>query len=108
MDRVDVEETLRRGDEGEVDGVGRDPNSPRSHDGRLEIGLELGNILIPALPLNGVEVSKELRAIDDEKASKMRQSCCKKSDTKDKIRAHAASRDERDLTMHPKMGFHIV
>ena len=59
LDRVNVKETLRRGDEGKVDGVGRDPNGPTSHDGRLEIGLELGNVLIPALSFDGIEVTKE-------------------------------------------------
>jgi len=59
LDRVDVKKTLRWGDEGEVDGVGRDPNGPTSHDGRLEIGLDFGNILIPALSFDGAEVTKE-------------------------------------------------
>ena len=39
--------------------MGRDPNGPTSHNGSLEIGLDLGNILIPALSFDGVEVAKE-------------------------------------------------
>ena len=39
--------------------MGRDPNGPTSHNGCLEIGLDLGNILIPALSFDGVEVAEE-------------------------------------------------
>lgn len=59
LNRVDVQQTLRGGNKGKVDCVGRNPNSPTSHDRSLEVCLELGHVIIPRLALDKVQVSKE-------------------------------------------------
>lgn len=59
LDGVDVKQTLRWGYEGKVDSVGGDPNGPASHDGRLQISLDLVDVVIPALALYEVEVTEE-------------------------------------------------
>ena len=44
--------------------MGRDPDGPASHNSRLKVGLDLGDVLVPALTLNKIQVSEEHTAKD--------------------------------------------
>jgi hypothetical protein len=44
---------------GKIDSVRRNPDSPTSHDGRLEVGLELVGVLLKGLALHQTKVTKE-------------------------------------------------
>jgi hypothetical protein len=59
LDGVDVQQTLVGWDKSEIDGMRRNPDSPTSHDGRLEVGLELVGVLLKGLALHQTEVTKE-------------------------------------------------
>ena len=59
LDGVDVQQSLRWRNESKVDRVGRDPDSPRSHDGGFEIGIKLLGVIVEGFALSKVEESKE-------------------------------------------------
>jgi len=59
LDSVDVQQSLRWRNESKVDGVGRNPDGPGSHDGGLEISFELLGVIREGFALGKVEVSKE-------------------------------------------------
>jgi len=59
LDSVDVQQSLRRRNESKVDGVGRNPDGPGSHDGGLKISFELLGVVREGFALGKVEVSKE-------------------------------------------------
>lgn len=59
LDSVNVQETLRRRDEGEVDRVGGDPHGPGPHDGGSNIVLDLLLDVVRRLPLRNAQVREE-------------------------------------------------
>jgi len=59
LDCVNVQQSLRRRNESKVDGVGWDPDSPRSHDGGLQVGFQFLLVIIKRLALDSVQVSKK-------------------------------------------------
>jgi hypothetical protein len=59
LDCVNVEKTLAWRNKGKIDGMGRNPDRPTSHDSRLEVGLELVFVLFKGLALHQTEVTKE-------------------------------------------------
>jgi len=59
LDGVNVQQSLRGRNKGKVDSVGGDPNSPRPHNGGLEVGIEFLGVVAPRFALDHVQVSKE-------------------------------------------------
>jgi len=64
LDGVDVQQSLGGRNKGKVNRVGGDPDGPGSHDGGLEIGVELLGVVGPGLALGKVQESKEAATKD--------------------------------------------
>jgi hypothetical protein len=59
LDSVDVKQALRWWDEREIDRMGRDPDSPRSHNSSLQISLKLFRVIVERLAFGKVQIAKE-------------------------------------------------